>query len=418
MAFGTPVVGTLAYSVSGGTTVAPSYPAGMTATDQVVLIIGAKAQTAAPNIGSVTTPSGFTARGSALAKGGYGTTNGTDTGNTDLRFFTQDTVTGSESGALTVTIADSNVAWAALIRVPTGGGAITYDLVTGEDTSAGNVSAALGSTLFDAGDLALWAMSIPTDVSTPAQFSAHAISATGATFATPAELAEPDTTVGSDIGGFIAWTTCSTGPSSAAPTVTATAGGTTTNVRGPVVLLRLREAASAVSTLAAAGLNAAGQALTSVAETISTLGAATLALGGQALASQNGTTSALGASTIAQGGQVLATIRAVVSPLSPAGLGAGGQALATTMATSSALSPAVIGAAGQAAASIAATVSALGSAAIGAAGQALGTMAETVSRMTAAVVRLAGQAIDGAGSGGGIPPVMPPATPYGIYYGY
>mgnify|MGYP000157829448 CR=1 FL=1 len=40
MALGTPVAGAFAYSVSLGTTVAPAYPAGITATDVLVLVVG------------------------------------------------------------------------------------------------------------------------------------------------------------------------------------------------------------------------------------------------------------------------------------------------------------------------------------------------------------------------------------------
>lgn len=240
MAFGTPVAAAVAYSASGGTSVSPAYPSGLTSTDQIVLIVGQKPSTA--NGGTVTTPSGWTLQDGLTGAGGYGTTLGADTGNTNLLFYTKDTVTGNETGNLSVTIGTNNVTWAFMVRVPTNGGTISYGSSDGSDTSAGNVSVTLAANPgLTTDDLLIWAMCVPTDVSTPNQFSAHAISATGATFDTPTEFNEPDSQTGNDIGGFSAWTTVASGTASAAPTITATAGGTTTNVRGPLVLLRLRE---------------------------------------------------------------------------------------------------------------------------------------------------------------------------------
>jgi hypothetical protein len=241
MALGTPVLGTLAYSASGGTSVAPSYPASIVSTDVLVLIVGQQPNTAAG--GTVTTPSGWTLRASKLDAGGYGTTTGVDVGNSNLRFYTKDTVTGSESGTLTVTVGDNNVCWAGIIRVPTGGGAISFGSTTGSD-SAGNATVDVACDSdpgFIPGDMAIWSLCIPTDVTTPAQFSAHAMNGNGAVFGAATELAEPDSSTGGDIGGFIAYATVSSGTSAGNSQFTATAGGTTTNVRGPGVVLRIRE---------------------------------------------------------------------------------------------------------------------------------------------------------------------------------
>lgn len=246
MAFGTPVVGTTAYSASAGTSVAPAYPTGVLATDKLVLFVGQKPSTA--NGGTVTTPTGWTLRDSLTAAGGYGTTLGADTGNTNLFAYTKDTVTGGETGTLSVTLGTNGVSWAFIVRIPTGGGVVSFGSADGQRTTTPTspMSIALTNgaspTAFQTGDLALWAMCIPTDVTTPSQFSAESITATGATFNTAVELNEPDSTTGNDIGGYSAWATVASGTSSTAPTVTATLAGTLTNVRGPVVLLRLREA--------------------------------------------------------------------------------------------------------------------------------------------------------------------------------
>ncbi len=245
MAFGTPVVGTTAYSAASGTSVAPSYPASIVATDQLVMFVGMKPTTA--NGGTLTTPSGWTLRESLTAAGGYGTTTGADVGNTNLWVLTKDTVTAGLTGTVSVTIGDNNVSWAFIIRIPTSGGTISYGTADGQRTTTPTspMSVALtngtSATNFTAGDIALWAMCIPTDVTTPSQFSAQSITATGVTFNTAVELNEPDSTTGNDIGGYSAYATVASGSSTTAPTVTSTLAGTLTNVRGPIVLLRLHE---------------------------------------------------------------------------------------------------------------------------------------------------------------------------------
>lgn len=237
-------IGTIAYSASGGASVAPGYPASIEANDKLILLIGMKPSTA--NSGSVTTPGGWTAEGSITGAGGYGTTLGADTGNTNLFVFSK-TAAGTESGTLSVTVSTNNVCWGAIIRCDGNLGAdATWSvaMTTGSDTSSGNVSIAMGADPgVTAGDLVIGAMCIPTDVSTPSQFSAEAFSQTGVTFGTVTERAEPDSNVGNDIGGFICTAPVSSGTSSAAPTMTATAGGTTTNVRGPGVFVRVRTSA-------------------------------------------------------------------------------------------------------------------------------------------------------------------------------
>lgn len=244
MSLGTPVLGTIAYSAANASSVAPTYPTGIGANDVLVMLIGQKPSAA--NGGTVTTPAGWTLREERTAAGGYGTTLTSDVGNTNLRCYTKDAVSGSESGTLTVTVGTNGICWAAIVLVPTDGGAISYGATDGEQTAGGNVSLAGGTNPgFSTGDLALWALCIPTDVTTPGQFSAHAITASGAIFGAATELGEPDTSLGNDIGGLMAWALVSAGTSTAAPTFAATAGGTTTNVRSPGVILRIREAVAA-----------------------------------------------------------------------------------------------------------------------------------------------------------------------------
>ena len=251
MALGTPVAAATAYnSAAGTTTVAPAYPSGILATDVVLLFVGQKPSTA--NGGTVTTPTGWTLREELTGAGGYGTTLGADTGNTNLRVYSWNTPVAGQTGTLSVTLGTNNISWAFMVRIPTGGGAISFGSADGQRTTAPTVNVAFATALtngasatnFATGDRAIWAMCIPTDVTTPGQFSAQSVTASGATFATAVELNEPDSGTNNDIGGYSAWAAVTAGSSTTAPTVTVTATGTVTNVRGPVVLLRIREAAA------------------------------------------------------------------------------------------------------------------------------------------------------------------------------
>ena len=236
--------GALAYSAAGGTTVAPAYPASTAAGDLLVLIIGMKPSTA--NSGSVTTPDGWSSIISITGAGGYGNALAADTGNTNL-FTYYKVADGTESGSLTVTIATNNISWAQIYRFSTNA-TKSWSVVgaTGEDVTQGtavsiNMTSNPGVT---AGDYIIGAMVIPTDVTTPSQFSAEALSQTGITFGTVTEISEPDSATGNQIGGFTYQSSVSSGTSSGAPTLTATAGGTVTNVRGPGVFIRIREGAA------------------------------------------------------------------------------------------------------------------------------------------------------------------------------
>lgn len=251
MALGTPVAGTAVYTGSGSAQISPAYPTGILSTDVVLLLLGQKPSTA--NGGTATTPTGWTLREELLAAGGYGATLGADTGNTNLRAYSQDTPVTGQTGTQAVATGTSGVAWAFIVRIPTGGGTLSYGSAVGQQdttpTSPMSIALTNGATAtnFETGDMAIWAMCIPTDVTTPAQFSAQAVTATGATFATAVELNEPDTTLGNDLGGYSAYAVVNSGSSTTAPTVDSNVAGTLTNVRGPVVLLRVREAAAAIT---------------------------------------------------------------------------------------------------------------------------------------------------------------------------
>lgn len=248
MALGTPTDGGAAYSLTAGaTTVSPAYPASIAANDVLILIVGMKPSTA--NGGTVTTPNGWTLQESLTAAGGYGTTLGADTGNTNLWIFTKDAVAGTETGNLTVTVGTNNICWGIIVRIPGGGGtSFTYGTADGSRTTAPTSGTAFTTLLTNGatapnlqnGDVAIWAMVIPTDVLNNG-FTAPTISSTGTTFGTAVELEEPDSGTGNDIGGYVAYAIATAGSSTAAPTVGVTATGTVTNVRGPIALIRVRD---------------------------------------------------------------------------------------------------------------------------------------------------------------------------------
>ena len=231
--------GALAYSAAGGSSVSPAHPASVAAGDLLVLIVGMKPTTA--NGGSVATPAGWTPITSITGAGGYGATLGTDTGNTNLFAFYKEAV-GGESGNLSVALTANNVSWAQIFRLSNTLTSWSVAGATGQDISGGNVSIAFGSNPgVTTGDFILAAMCIPTDVTTPSQFSGQAFTQSGVTYGTDTEISEPDSSSGNGIGGFVVRVPVSSGTGSANPTMTATAGGTTTNVRGPGIFIRIRE---------------------------------------------------------------------------------------------------------------------------------------------------------------------------------
>ncbi len=261
--------GALAYSSSGGTSVAPGYPSGITANSGLVLVIGQKPSSA--NGGTVTTPSGWTLQYSLTGAndgdtGGYTTTLAADQGNCNIFVYTKDSVSGSESGTLSVTVGTNNVCWVEIIRLEASDTATwSWAASGGKDTSGGNVSIVTSAGIdVAAGDYLIGGMVIPTDVTTPSQFSAEAFSQTGTTFGTAAEISEPDSGTGNDIGGFLFYNNASSGSGSGAVTMTATAGGTTTNVRGPGFVLRARVASVVypVYVSASGNITAGGEATT------------------------------------------------------------------------------------------------------------------------------------------------------------
>lgn len=239
--------GAVGLNTAGTGTYTTAYPASIGSTDYLVLIAGIKPSS--PDTGgTISTPAGFTLVTSLLYGGGYGASGGANIGDTSIYGFVK-AAAGTESGNLTITNASADQAWGQILRLShngTGWAAATG--ATGSDTTSGNVSITFGSDPGIAGgDYVVAAFCAASNLAT---YSAHALSATGVTFGTVTEISEPASASGNHIGGFIARAPVSSGPSSAAPVLTATTGGTTTNARGPGIIIRIRETGAPAVTLA------------------------------------------------------------------------------------------------------------------------------------------------------------------------
>ena len=227
---------------TGTTTLTVPLPSPVADGDLLILAVWVK-----PDTATITTPDGWTAVSNGEAAGGGGTT-GTDTGPTRLALYSRTSVPLVH---VVMTISGENccmgIICALSTSIPDGGwsvaGANGIDVTTGTPfTAAMNVDPGITTD-----DMVMVFGGIPTDVTTPAQFSSETLTATGLTSGVVTEIGEPETTQAQDLGGVICRWTPTGGPSSGVATFSATAGGTTTNVRGPICLVRAREVAAATA---------------------------------------------------------------------------------------------------------------------------------------------------------------------------
>jgi hypothetical protein len=235
--------GGVAYSSQNGTSVSPAYPSSIAAGDMLVLFVHQKPSSV--GAATCTTPSGWTSKGGVVG-GGYGATLGIDTGDTRLNTYYK-VAAGTESGSLTVTVGGNNICAAVMLRFTTtgtwfGGGlglGAGGEQATAPSTSFSNT--ATSTMTAKVGDVLVWAFGIPTDVTTPAQFSSASLTMSGYTTNTT-ELGEWDTSVGQDLGGVYGYTTVTAiGGGSVTPVLAFTLTGTLTNVRGRWLSYNLSE---------------------------------------------------------------------------------------------------------------------------------------------------------------------------------
>lgn len=222
-------------STTATTTVTAAYPTGISAaTSKLYLVVTGRSATA--NTSAAVTGGGWTQVGAF--EGGVGTW-GVDTGTRRVEVWRKDTVTGSETGNVTVTLGGTttNTLYARIVRVevPSGYG-IAEQFVSGADTTAGTAFSATASSnaTFTSNDLLLIAHAGTTDTSTQ---SAQAITASGITFGTRTNRATIAVTGGNDHRHVIDTVPVTTGSGTAvAPTYAYTGSASTSGPVGFVVL--------------------------------------------------------------------------------------------------------------------------------------------------------------------------------------
>lgn len=178
------------------------------------------------------TVAGFTKIGTFNGGGG---TQGAGTGNRRLTFFAKEALAGDDTTP-SIALASGNVMIAAstVLRHAAGLSWDTLDSAFGAETTAGTGwTQATGSVTVDAADVLLLACAVRDTSSS----SAEGITATSSTFGTVTERTDLSSETGNDIALHVSTVQVATGPSTAAPTRTATHSTSETGVVG---VLRVR----------------------------------------------------------------------------------------------------------------------------------------------------------------------------------
>lgn len=224
-------------SASGATTdaisVSVSYPGTFAAGDLLLLVAVAKysAYTSAP-------PTGFTLLRERV--GGSGGT-GIDAGNVRVAVWYR-IATGTETGTVSVTKAtETGTAMYAQMYAYTRSAGYGWALQSTDgnsNTGAASWSAAGANNIYVAsGDVVVAVSGVNMN---PVTFASQSVTATGATLSLTAERVDSGTNNGHDLALFVTEHACTSGASTTAPSITATASGGTPD--GPTIFIRLREA--------------------------------------------------------------------------------------------------------------------------------------------------------------------------------
>lgn len=226
--------GTAVFSTSSVSPTSPTHAVG----DILILTIGTK-----PDTAGSPSPTGY--QSITAGTGGQGSS-GIDTG--PMRgsvWYRIATSTGSADDPGSISIASNNVSGAQIHVFRPSDITATIDIVgtNASDTTTGTAFTAtmptnIGLTV---ADMLLGFGVVPTDVGGGAQFASETVAATGMTTVSLTEIGEWASSTGQDMGAWIARGPVVTGTSTAAPVVSATASGTTTNIAGPIFLVRMRE---------------------------------------------------------------------------------------------------------------------------------------------------------------------------------
>lgn len=255
-----PTWGAAGTAASGTTSCTPEYPTGVSAsTSKIFCVVTGRSNTAdtAP-----TMPAGWTRIGGL--EGGTGTW-GVDTGTRRVDFFVKDTVTGSETGTVTVSLSGTtaNTLRATIFRIEVPSEySIDTALVSGADSSNGTgySAAASSSATFDANRLVLIGTAQNIDTGT---VSAAAITATGITFGTLTNRATTAVTNGNDHRHILHSVPVSSGSGTVAPTFSYTISASGSGPTGFLVLrARLPAVVNEIYVAASSNIAAGGEATT------------------------------------------------------------------------------------------------------------------------------------------------------------
>jgi hypothetical protein len=209
----------------------------------LVLTLWQKPATA--NGGTAVTPPGWVLAGENLAQGGYGATLGADTGNTNIRVYTK-TADGTETGTLTVTVGSNNVAVACIANYTTTstGWAATTTAYTSVDItpSGGLYTAQTGTIDLAGGDMLHYVLGMATDSVPGSWDSLLELTCPTAYIAPGTDRNSFGTSTGNDLGGYSGSAMVGNGASAGEVTLSRQTTASLTNIRGPVIVLRIREA--------------------------------------------------------------------------------------------------------------------------------------------------------------------------------
>jgi hypothetical protein len=236
-AYGTVTFGAIGTGANGSTTVAPSYPTGITAGQYLTCVV----TSGATNSETPSTPSGWTSLATGASTDG---TYGVDAGPRRVTVFGKE-ADGTESGTLTVSITNGGTCRGTISRwTKAGSGAWQVVGQGGNDSTSGTgFSAATASMNWNTGDATLVAVGQRVDTVTQ---SSKSLTASGVTFGATTNRADTAVTTGNDhrhvVDTFAACT--STSNVNAAPTWAYTGSAACS---GGLVIVRLREYTSAAT---------------------------------------------------------------------------------------------------------------------------------------------------------------------------
>lgn len=237
------VVGTIGTRTNNPAAFTVAYPSVLKAGAGDLAILTVMYKPTTKGVGSVDTPSGWTAIGNT-GHLGSGAANGLDTGDSIIYAFTK-VLDGTESGSVTITVPEGTMGAAgAQINYVKGAGQGDWDVdfrFAGTDTAAASQSEALDSALdLATGDVVFMYHCTPTDIQA-SPFSNQAITATGITFGAFTELQDRADATGTDSTHMFGYWPVTAGSANVTPTVSFDIAGTNTNQLGPIAVVRARK---------------------------------------------------------------------------------------------------------------------------------------------------------------------------------